>query len=145
MLGIVIGIASVIALVAVGQGSQASIQANIDSLGANLVMIMPGAAKGFGTTVRSAGGSSQTLTPDDATAIGSVNNVAAVAPEVSGRYQVIYGASNTNTSVLGTTAAYEQVRNVAIDTGNFISDTDNAESNRLRRRPAPRSVGTAWR
>jgi len=131
MLGIVIGIASVIALVAVGQGSQASIQSSIDSLGANLVMIMPGASKGFGTTVRSAGGSSQTLTPDDATAISSVSNVAAVAPEVSGRYQVIYGASNTNTSILGTTAAYEQVRSVSVDTGNFISDTDNAESNRV--------------
>jgi putative ABC transport system permease protein len=131
MLGIVIGIASVIALVAVGQGSQASIQSSIDSLGANLVMIMPGASKSIGTTVRSAGGSSQTLTPDDATAIASVNNVVAVAPEVSGRYQVIYGASNTNTSVLGTTAAYEQVRSVSIDTGNFISDTDNAESNRV--------------
>ena len=69
MLGIVIGIASVIALVAVGQGSQASIQSSINSLGANLVMIMPGATKSVGSTVRSAGGSAQTLTPDDATAI----------------------------------------------------------------------------
>jgi putative ABC transport system permease protein len=131
MLGIVIGIASVIALVAVGQGSQASIQANIDSLGANLVMITPGAARTFGSTVRSAAGSSQTLTPDDATAIASVNNVAAVAPEVSGRYQVIYKAENTNTSVLGTTAAYTQVRNLSIDTGVFVSDTDVTNSNRV--------------
>ncbi len=131
MLGIVIGIASVIALVAVGQGSQASIQANIDSLGANLVMVTPGAARTFGTTVRSAAGSSQTLTPDDEAAIASVNNVAAIAPEISGRYQVIYKANNSNTSVLGTTAAYLQVRNVAIDTGNFITDTDNADSNRI--------------
>ena len=56
MLGIVIGIASVIALVAVGQGSQASIQASIDSLGANLVMITPGATRAFGSTVRAGGG-----------------------------------------------------------------------------------------
>jgi putative ABC transport system permease protein len=131
MLGIVIGIASVIALVAVGQGSQASISANINSLGANLVMVMPGAARSFGTTVRSAGGSSQTLTPDDATAIASVSNVAAVAPETSGRYQVIYKASNANTSVMGTTAAYLAVRNVSIDTGVFITDTDVANSNRI--------------
>jgi putative ABC transport system permease protein len=131
MLGIVIGIASVIALVAVGQGSQASISANINSLGANLVMIMPGATKSVGTTVRSAGGSSQTLTPDDATAIASVNNVAAVAPEISGRYQVIYKASNANTSVMGTTAAYLAVRNVSIDTGVFVSDTDMTNSNRV--------------
>ena len=131
MLGIVIGIASVIALVAVGQGSQASIQANINSLGANLVMVMPGAARSFGTTVRSAGGSSQTLTPDDATAIASVSNVAAVAPEVSGRYQVIYKANNANTSVMGTTSAYPQVRNLSIDTGVFVTDTDVSASNRI--------------
>jgi len=132
MLGIVIGIASVIALVAVGQGSQASIQTNIDSLGANLVMVMPGATRSFGTTVRSAGGSSQTLTPGDAAAIASsVSNVAAVAPEVSGRYQVIYKGNNANTSVLGATAAYPQVRNLAIDTGAFVTDTDVNNSNRI--------------
>jgi putative ABC transport system permease protein len=129
MLGIVIGIASVIALVAVGQGSQASIQANIDSLGANLIIITPGATRTFGSTVRAAAGSSETLTPDDATAIGSVNNVEAVSPEISGRYQVIYKANNTNTSVLGTTPEYTQVRDLSIDTGNFFSDTDNADSN----------------
>jgi putative ABC transport system permease protein len=129
MLGIVIGIASVIALVAVGQGSQASIQANIDSLGANLVMVTPGAAATFGSGVRSAAGSAQTLTPDDAAAIGSVENVAAVAPEVSGRYQVIYRTNNANTSVMGTTPAYLQVRNVQVATGDFFTDTDVADSN----------------
>ncbi|HUC31254.1 MAG TPA: ABC transporter permease [Candidatus Paceibacterota bacterium] len=129
MLGIVIGIASVIALVAVGQGSQASIQASVDSLGANLVMVTPGAAATFGSGVRSAAGSAQTLTPDDATAIESVNNVEAVAPEISGRYQVIYKANNANTSVMGTTPAYLQVRDLSIDTGNFFTDTDVADSN----------------
>ncbi len=131
MLGIVIGIASVIALVAVGQGSQASISANINSLGANLVMITPGATRTFGSNVRAAAGSSETLTPDDATAIESVSNVAAVAPETSGRYQVIYKAENTNTSVMGTTPAYTQVRNLSIDTGNFVTDTDVSNSNRI--------------
>jgi putative ABC transport system permease protein len=131
MLGIVIGIASVIALVAVGQGSQASIAASVNSLGANLVMVTPGATQTFGSGVRGAAGSSETLTPDDATAIESVNNVAAVAPEVSGRYQVIYKAENTNTSVMGTTPAYMQVRNLSIDTGSFVSDTDVTNSNRV--------------
>jgi putative ABC transport system permease protein len=129
MLGIVIGIASVIALVAVGQGSQASIQANIDSLGANLVMVTPGAQATFGSTVRSAAGSAQTLTPDDATAIGSVNNVEAVAPEISGRYQVIYQGNNANTSIMGTTPAYLQVRNLQVADGNFFTDTDVTDSN----------------
>jgi putative ABC transport system permease protein len=129
MLGIVIGIGSVIALVAVGQGSQASIQASVDSLGANLVMVTPGAAASFGSGVRAAAGSAETLTPDDATAIAGVNNVEAVAPEVSGRYQVIYKANNTNTSVLGTTPAYLQVRDLQVADGNFFSDTDNTDSN----------------
>jgi putative ABC transport system permease protein len=132
MLGIIIGIGSVIALVAVGQGSQASIQASVNSLGANLIMITPGATKSVGTTVRSAAGSSQTLTPDDATAIeSSVSNVAAVSPEISGRYQVIYKTSNTNTSVMGTTPEYLTIRNLAVDTGNFFSDTDVTNSNRV--------------
>jgi putative ABC transport system permease protein len=132
MLGIVIGIASVIALVAVGQGSQASIQASVNSLGANLIMVTPGATRSVGTTVRAAAGSSETLTPDDATAIASsISNAEAVAPEISGRYQVLYKTSNTNTSVMGTTPAYLQVRSLAIDTGNFFSDTDVTNSNRV--------------
>jgi putative ABC transport system permease protein len=131
MLGIVIGIASVIALVAVGQGSQASIASSVNSLGANLIMVTPGAQRSFGSNVRGAAGSSQTLTPDDATAIESLSNVAAVAPEVSGRYQVIYKTSNTNTSIMGTTAAYLSVRNVSVDTGTFITDTDVSNSNRV--------------
>ncbi len=130
MLGIVIGIASVIALVAVGQGSQASIQANIDSLGANLIMITPGAARTFGSTVRSAAGSGETLTPEDATAIATqVQNVEAVAPEISGRYQIIYKANNANTSVIGTTPAYMQVRNLQVANGSFFTDTDVTDSN----------------
>ncbi len=130
MLGIVIGIASVIALIAVGQGSQASVQANINSLGANLIMIMPGASRSFGTTVRGAAGSSETLTPDDANAIAAqVANVAAVAQEVQGRYQVVYGANNTNTTVLGTTPAYEQVRNVSVADGNWFTGADVTDSN----------------
>lgn len=129
MLGIVIGIASVIALVAVGQGSQASIQANIDSLGANLVMVTPGAQTTFGSGVRAAAGSAQTLTPADATAIASVNNVAAVAPEISGRYQVVYKANNENTNIIGTTPAYEQVRNLQVAYGTFFTNTDVTDSN----------------
>ena len=131
MLGIVIGIASVIALVAVGQGSQSSIQSSIESLGANLIMVTPGATRTFGAGVRGAAGTSETLTPDDATAIASIDNVEAIAPEISGRYQVIYKSNNANTSVMGTTAAYEQIRDLSIDTGAFITDTDVSNSNRI--------------
>jgi putative ABC transport system permease protein len=132
MLGIVIGIASVIALTAVGQGAQASISSSINSLGANLLIITPGAQRTLGTTVSAGRGSAQTLTPDDADAILSqVNNVADVAQEVTAREQVVYQGANTNVSVLGTTPDYLQVRNVQVANGVFISDQDVTDGNRI--------------
>ncbi|HVN26658.1 MAG TPA: ABC transporter permease [Candidatus Paceibacterota bacterium] len=132
MLGIVIGIASVIAMVSIGQGTQASIQASIQSLGSNLIIVTPGAQRSFGTTVSAGLGSSHTLTPDDAGAIASqVANVEAVAPSVTSREQVVYRGANTNTSVIGTAPSYPQIRNLQVDTGTFVTDTDNAEANRV--------------
>ncbi len=132
MLGIIIGISSVIALVAVGQGAQSSIQQSIQSIGANLIIVLPGAQKGPGYQVSAGRGSARTLTQDDATALGSqVANVTAVAPEVSGRYQVTAKGTNTNTSVDGVTSAYPTVKNVQIDEGAFISDQDNASLSKV--------------
>jgi putative ABC transport system permease protein len=131
MLGIVIGIASVIAMVAIGQGTQATVQASIQSLGANLLMVTPLAQKTIGTTVSSGYGSAETLTPDDATALAALPGVAAVAPEISGRYQVVYKGTNTNTTIMGTTPAYLQVRNVQVDQGSFITDADVTSANRI--------------
>jgi len=123
ILGIVIGIGSVIAMVSVGQGASGSIQSSIQSIGSNLVMIMPGAQRGVGMQVSSGRGSAQTLTQADADAVQKeISLVKAVTPELSGRYQITAKGKNTNTSVLGTNAAYPEVRNVQIDTGSFISD-----------------------
>jgi len=123
ILGIVIGIGSVIAMVSVGQGASSSIQSSIQSIGSNLVMIMPGAQRGVGMQVSSGRGSAQTLKQTDADAIQKEITLAkAVAPELSGRYQVTAKGKNTNTSVLGTTAAYPAVRNIEIAEGSFISD-----------------------
>jgi len=123
ILGIVIGIGSVIAMISVGQGASSSIQSSIQSIGSNLVMIMPGAQRGVGMQVSSGRGSAQTLKQDDADAIQKEIILAkAVAPELSGRYQVTAKGKNTNTSILGTTAAYPAVRNVEITEGSFISD-----------------------
>ncbi len=131
MLGIVIGIASVIAMVAIGQGSQSSIQSSIQSLGANLLMVTPGAQRAFGSMVRAQPGSAETLTPDDADAIVSgVDNITAIAREVSGRYQIVYKSNNTNASVVGTEASYATVRNVTMDEGDFITDADVTNSSR---------------
>ena len=131
MLGIVIGIASVIALTAVGQGAQGSIQASIQSLGSNLLIVMPGASRSFGSTVSAGRGSAQTLTPDDAVAIGQLPSVAAVAQEVSGRYQVVVNGQNTNTTVLGTTPAYLAVRNLQVGQGSFFTDGDVSSADRV--------------
>ena len=131
MLGIVIGIGSVIALVAVGQGTQASIQSNIDSLGANLLIVTPGSQRNFGSTLRGASGGAQTLTPDDATAIASgVSNVAAVSPSVSAREQLVYKGANVNASTIGVTPAYPQVRNIQVAAGSFITQSDVDSSRR---------------
>ena len=89
VLGIVIGIGSVIAMIAIGQGSQEMIQSNIQSLGSNLIIVMPGVQRGIGFQVSQGRGSSQTLTREDADAIASeISSVKAVAPELSSRYQV---------------------------------------------------------
>ncbi len=123
MLGIVIGISSVIAMTAIGNGAQSSIQANIQSIGANLVNVTPGAQRGPGTQISSGRGSAKSLTLADAQAIEkNVTGIKGVAPEVSSRYQVTGKGTNTNTTVTGTVAVYTIVRNVEIEEGNFISD-----------------------
>ncbi len=122
MLGIIIGISSVIAMIAIGQGAQASVQSSIQSIGSNLLLVMPGAQRGPGVQVSAGRGSAKSLTSDDAEALKTLAGVQAVAPEVSGRYQVTARGLNTNTSVVGTTADYPLVRNLTIETGNFISE-----------------------
>jgi putative ABC transport system permease protein len=123
MLGIVIGISSVIAMVSIGQGAQGSIQASIQSIGSNLILVTPGASRGPGTFVSAGRGSAKSLTQDDADAIAKgIPLASAVAPELSGRYQVTAKGTNTNTTVVGVTPSYPAVRNVELDTGSFITD-----------------------
>ena len=122
MLGIVIGIASVIAMTAIGTGAQNSISSSIESIGANLVMVMPGAQRSFGGPNAERGGA-QSLTKEDADAIESqISNVVAVVREVSSRKQVVGLGTNTNTSIIGTEPSYSTVRNVSIDEGSFLSE-----------------------
>jgi putative ABC transport system permease protein len=125
ILGIVIGIASVIAMVSIGTGASKSITSSIESLGSNLLQVTPGAqqARGFGVT--SARGSAQTLTREDADALEDIEGVAAVASQVTGRYQVTAKGTNTNTSVNGVTPSWTVVRNVSVSDGSFFSDGQN--------------------
>ncbi len=124
ILGIVIGIGSVVALISIGQGASGSIQSRIQSIGSNLVLVMPGFQRGAGAGPVSTGrGSATTLKQEDANAIQKEITLAkAVAPEISRRYQIVAKGKNTNTQVVGTVAAYPEVRNIQIDTGSFISE-----------------------
>ncbi len=122
ILGIVIGIASVITMVAVGQGATSDITANIQSLGSNLLMVSPGAQRGVGSSISQGAGSAVSLTLEDAQAIESeVASIKSIAPTVSTRKQVTAKGTNTNTSIYGVDANYPQVRNLAVEQGVFIT------------------------
>ncbi len=132
MLGIVIGISSVISMLAIGQGAQNSITDSIQSIGSNLIIIMPGAQKGPGMNISSGRGSAKSLTIEDVEAIeNDLIDVKAVSPEISGRYQVTYSGQNTNTQVVGVREDYSMVRNVNIEYGDFISEQNNRSGNRV--------------
>ena len=131
MLGIVIGIASVIAMTAIGTGAQNSISASIESIGSNLIIVYPGAPRGVGQQVRQAAGSAKTLTLDDVEAIKKIDGIKAVAPEVSNRYQITAKGTNTNTTVDGVTADYPIVRNLEVDQGNFITETNISSGSKV--------------
>lgn len=126
MLGIVIGIASVIALLSIGEASQQSITAQIQSLGSNLLTVSPGAQRTSGL-VRGASGGGTTLTYDDAKALSSDQSLTAiktVLPIYSSRSQIVYADENTNTQVYGITPDYMKARNIEVVSGTNISQND---------------------
>lgn len=119
MLGIIIGVAAVIAMVAIGQGASANVASQINSLGSNLLIVSPGQARqgqismGFG--------SMNSLTLADAEKIAENSAVAAVAPSVMGRGQLVWKNTNYSTSVEGTTEAFPEVRNADVAIGRFFN------------------------
>ena len=119
MLGVIIGVASVVALVAVGQGATSGITSQIEALGTNLLTINPGST--FAGLTSQGAGSADTLTVDDATAIAGLDGVAAVAPQVSTQALVVAGDENTTTTIIGTTSDYATVRNEVVAEGAFLN------------------------
>ncbi|HET9519427.1 MAG TPA: ABC transporter permease [Candidatus Limnocylindrales bacterium] len=113
MLGVIIGVASVVALVGVGQGTTSSITSRLADLGTNLLTVNP-----------STGGGTSTLTLDDAAALTGVAGVAAVAPELQTTATVVAGDATTSTSIVGTTADYATVRAFSVWQGAFLSEID---------------------
>ncbi len=125
VLGIVIGIGSVIALISLGQSSQKSVENQIQSLGANLLTVIPGAQSSGG--VRGASGGNTTLTLDDALSMkisADVPDISDVSPEYSSRSQVVAGGSNSNTQVTGVYPQYQTIHKVYLSDGVFFTQSD---------------------
>jgi len=121
ILGIVIGIASVITMMSIGQGAKNSIESSIQAIGSDLIIIYPGEQRS--QAVSSGRGSGQSLILGDADAIkNEVQDFKAVAPEASRRYQITSIGKNTNTQVVGTVADYMTARSVKMSSGTFITD-----------------------
>ncbi|MDQ0108105.1 putative ABC transport system permease protein [Chitinophaga terrae (ex Kim and Jung 2007)] len=125
MLGIIIGVAAVIAMVAIGQGSKESIQSQLSSMGSNMITVLPSSNVAGG--VRIGGDSYQSLTIEDVKAIQQqAEYVAAVSPVASTRGQAIYGALNWPTSLQGVAPSYFDIRKLTIQDGVSFSDADVA-------------------
>lgn len=131
ILGIVIGISSVIAMVSIGEGAKTSIQSSIQGLGSNLLTILPGVVQPGRGIVSAGRGSAQTLTEDDVERIREIDGVSAVSPENSRRFQLVAPTgNNTNTTVTGALPEYALVRNLTVANGTFIT---NAQARALGR------------
>lgn len=123
MLGIIIGVAAVITMLAIGQGSKSSIQAQISTMGSNMINIRPGAEQ-FGGVRRSAG-EMQTLKLEDYEAIlNEAEYITAATPEVSASGQTIFGANNSPTSIYGVNPSYLGIRKYNIAQGEMFTDED---------------------
>jgi len=129
MLGIVIGVAAVIAMVALGTGAQKAVKDRISALGTTLISINPGQQRGFGVVIA---GAQQKLTMDDAKAlVDRGTEIAAVQPEMSSQLQVVYQNKNTSTSIVGVTANYPQVRNFKLAAGRMFTQAEDEGRQRV--------------
>jgi putative ABC transport system permease protein len=130
MLGIVIGVAAVIATVAVGSGATQRVQQQIASIGSNLVIIIPGSLTSSG--LRMGTGNAVTLSETDAKElIAQCPEIAVAAPVVRGGAQVVYGDNNWGTIILGTTPAYLTIRDLSVARGAAFSDRDIDSANKV--------------
>ena len=127
MLGIIIGVAAVIIMMAIGQGSKQSIRENISQMGTNLIMIRPGADMRGG--VRQDPSAMQTLKQEDYDAIlQDKKYITYVSPEVTASGQVIYGANNTSTSLYGENTDYLNIKQWVVESGDCFTEEDIRKS-----------------
>ena len=126
LLGLIIGVSSVIIMVAVGQGAQEGVKAQIIGLGSDLTFVRPAATNNQQTGARGQAGSGLTLVASDAYAIkeASLPGVIGVVPQLNFNAQAIAGSNNLGVGIVGTTADYAAVRNLELDYGRFINTQD---------------------
>src|SRR5882672_10398090 len=125
MLGIIIGVSAVIAMVSIGQGAQASVQAQIASFGTNLLFVSAGAQNVGGVRSGTGDSGTNTLTIEDLDAIKrEVPSVAMVTPTVNARGQLVAGNMNWNTSIQGVSEQYPEVRKWTVQSGEFFIEAD---------------------
>ncbi len=125
MLGIIIGVSAVIAMVSIGQGASASVQAQIESIGTNLLFVSAGAQNVGGVRSGTGDTGTNTLTVEDLQAIKrEVPSVSMVTPNVNARSQLVAGNMNWNTSVTGVSEEYPEIRKWPVASGSFFSDSD---------------------
>jgi putative ABC transport system permease protein len=129
MLGMVIGVAAVVLMLAIGQGAQATVTQSIASMGSNLFIVLSGATTSGG--VRFGAGSTPTLTVADAQALATLPSVKAVAPIYSANAQLAWGSNNWSTLVNGTTASYMEVRSWTLASGRGLDDGDVRSASRV--------------
>lgn len=119
MLGIIIGVAAVIVMVAIGQGASSSVTSSISGLGSNLLIVSSGQARQGGISLGA--GSMNTMTMEDVEAIKKKESIAGVVPSLNSQVQVVAGGNNYNTSLEGSTQNYPEVRNASVARGRFFN------------------------
>ena len=125
MLGIIIGVSAVIAMVSIGQGASASVQAQIESIGTNLLFVSAGAQNVGGVRSGTGDTGTNTLTVEDLDAIKrEVPSVSMVTPSVNARSQLVAGNMNWNTAVTGVSEQYPEIRKWSVASGSFFTDAD---------------------
>ena len=128
ILGIVIGIGSVIAMISIGTGSKSSIESRLQSMGTNVIYVTPGMQMNF-SPVSQGRGTAQSLTIDDVKAIqDQVVGVSNISPITTRRFQVIAKSQNTNTQVIGVYPSYPSIQNIELETGLFFTENDLKEN-----------------
>jgi len=129
MLGMVIGVGSVVLMMSIGQGAEESVKESINSMGSNLFIVLSGSSTSGGA--RSGSGNASTLTVKDSSAIADLDGVANVAPISTGNAQVVFSGNNWSTSIVGTTPSYFKIRSWDLDEGYGFSDSDIRSATRV--------------